>query len=325
MSGFGATVVAAVVVGCGGAVTARHWRPFATDGALTAPDFVLVAAAGPTPMERPVMSTAESRLTKRCMMAAGFRFYPGAPLAESPVRRAIDLYTVSGRPAPERVQLAARRRYGYGLFALATPSGEAAASGGINARRDAKYVAALTPTRRRAYETALYGRRTMRGTVTVEGANVAYATAGCHALTTRKLYGSDRAAAVMLATAEGTFRMLNKRINSNRHIAYRITSWSRCVHAASGRRFTDPNAIVSWLRHRYAITGPTGGIHRLETRLSLIDGRCQYKTRLAQDYSATFRRLANHLSGSAAAAVRRAAAIEHSAFSRARALRSARG
>lgn len=232
--------------------------------------FELVVNAGPGADEQKIISRAEGHLTQRCMRAAGFRFFPGTPVGRMPIEDAIDLYSWSGKPPSMRLELNARRRWGYGLYERHTAAGIRADAGGINAARDHRIFEALGPQEKRRYEQTINE---------------------CHRNAVAAVYGSESESVAIFAEGIKAFGRLVAMVNANKIVTRSIGTWSRCVFAASGLHFATPNAIVDWLERLYARQGPSQAVRQTEVRLSVTDGRCQFATGMAQDYAATVRKM----------------------------------
>jgi hypothetical protein len=264
-----------------------------------------------------VLSAAGALLKTRCMNAAGFRFYPGVPDTPSPLYAKISLYSFSGRPPSERSDLAARARFGYGLFDTYTPAGELAASGGPNAERDTAYIATLTPRQRNRYSTALFGPNSApEGTVKYGGMVLTYGTVGCQARADATIYGSVRAALRVLLVGQSLYASLAKQTDAATRAS--LAAWSKCLDAATGRYFASANAPIAYMQQLYAQRGPTPAMHAYERALATKDGRCQYQSGLAENYAAAFRRLSNGLPVSAVRAIAQSLAVDRAGLARAR-------
>lgn len=310
---FGVGAVAA----CDATAPRLTQRAASAAASLSEREFAFVASAGSIPSEQPVLSAAESLLKTRCMNASGFRFYAGTPDAPPPLFAKISLYSFTGRPPAESADLAARERSGYGLFDATSPAGQLAAAGGPNVQRDAAYIASLTPARRNQYYVTLFGPRTApQGTVKFGDMVLTYGTEGCQASADAMLYGSVEADERALAVGEYVFGSLANQTDAATHA--RLAAWSTCLLAATGERFATANAPISYMQRLYAQYGPMPAMHAYERALSTKDGRCQYQSGLAQDYTATFQRLSNRLRASVIRAVAQAEAVDHAAVSRAR-------
>ncbi len=245
--------------------------------------FELVVNAGPGADEQQIISRAEGQLTQRCMRAAGFRFLPGTPVGRLPIENAIDLYSWTGKPPSMRLELNARRRWGYGLYERHTVAGIRADDGGTNAALDRRIFAALSPQEKHRYEQAINE---------------------CHRKAVAAVYGSEGESIAISAEGDKAFGRLLAMVNANESVTRSTRKWSQCVLAASGRHFATPNAIVSWLERLYARQGPTQTVRQAEVRLSVTDGRCQFTSGMAQDYAATVREMADDLPKHVVAALR---------------------
>ncbi len=279
-----------------------------------------MANAGSFPADRLMLSAAEALLTTRCMNDAGFKYYPGVPLASPPTPLAMDLYTVDGRPPPEAANLAARSRVGYGLFAFFTALGRQAASGGPNVQRNQRYVASLGAAAQRRYDAVLLGVGSPQRTVAFHDITLSYTNAGCHSRALAKLYGSVRMAELATAIGEYAFGLVDAQTKANQGVRVRLAAWSNCFVGSTHMRVANPNDAAALAQERYARVGPTRTAHTYERALAVADGRCQYSSGLAQTFSATFHALANALPHSLARTVERSAAIAALAATHARAV-----
>ena len=298
---------------CGAATPARKDLPTRP---ITRDAFSFLAYAGTLPAEQSALVDAEALLKARCMAGAGFRFYGGAPGASPGASSATRLYTYSGRPPSETANLDARERYGYGLSAVYSPAGQQAASGGPGPAFDRWYVQQLSRAEQARYAATLGGSPKVRqGVLHVYTLVISYSRDGCQAKADRDLYGSVVADLRAMAVGEYAF----ERVSSEAAAETRASAarWSDCVLKATGKRFANPNQAVQDAQMLYERDGDTPGVRLFERTVATRDGRCEYQSGLAAQYSATFRRLAGALPPAVIEAIASADAVDRIAFERA--------
>ncbi|MGW7056299.1 hypothetical protein [Streptomyces sp. NPDC054887] len=220
-------------------------------------------AAGPvTAGELTLLHDAEQELRRRCMAAAGFRYW-----AESakPVPEAREFPYVVDDPGWAR-------RYGYGST--------------LNARIDRLraedpnqvYLRGLPEERRRAAITALNGTRTGGRQLTSRfpgGMVMGHSATGCRAQAWRQLYGDLPGwyAASTLVTNLKAHRY--ERVLAEPEYGRAVKAWSACMRA-SGHHYRDPSkSRAAFLRD--AGTGDTAA----EIRVAVREAGCALSSGLS--------------------------------------------
>lgn len=285
-----ATVVAAVcalaLAGCG------HTGESATLGRA---EFEFLAGGGVAPQSQQYLFTATQELTRRCMSAHGYRYYP-AKMAAPPRAMALDNeLTFDGRAPAEAPQLAERRAKGYGVYESFTER----APEGHEAPENDVYVRSLSPSQQERYMRTLEGDPSQRATGHPPGGPAySYVTGGCTGQVDREIYRSAQTANSIVTTPQAIRLQLVNAAEADPAVVKATGAWSRCIAQKTGREFTNPPAILNWLSRQYSREGPSATLHDTEIELAVADTRCAYSSRLAQTYSATFRRRADHLPSS---------------------------
>ncbi|MET9516511.1 hypothetical protein [Streptomyces sp. NPDC002994] len=241
--------------GCSGARTAAT-APQKTSGAAT------TAARPSTTGELTLLHDAEQELRRRCMAAAGFRYW-----AES------------AKPMPESREFpyvvddpAWASQYGYGSTLNAR-------IGRLRAKDPNQvYLRGLSQERRRAAITALNGTRTDSQQLTSRlpsGMVMGHSATGCRAEAWQKLYGDLPgwyAASTLVANLKAH---RYERVLADPEFGRAVTKWSTCMRA-SGHAYRDPSqSKAEFLRD--AKTGDLAA----ETRVAAQEARCALSSGLS--------------------------------------------
>lgn len=276
---------ALALAGCGHTST--------TSATLGRAEFEFLAGGGVAPQSQQYLFTATQELTRRCMSAHGYRYYP-AKMAAPPRAIALDNeLTFDGKAPAEAPQLAERQAKGYGVYESFT---EAHAPEGREAPENDVYVRSLPPTQQEQYMRTLDGDSSQRATGHPPGGPAySYVTGGCTGQVDREIYGSAQAANSIVTTPQAIRLQLVNATEADPAVIRATGAWSRCIAQKTGREFTNPPAIVNWLSRQYSRGGPSATLRDTEIELAVADTRCAYSGRLAQTYSTTFRRRADHL------------------------------
>ncbi len=315
-----ALILAGLVAACGAATSPRLVTP---EHPLSPGGFSFLAYAGTLPSEQHALVDAEALLKTRCMAADGFAFYGGAP-GPPAGSTATRLYTYGGQPPAEKTNLETRQRLGYGLSALYSPAGQRAASGGRGVEFNQTYVHSLGRAVQSRYFAALGGKPDIpQGVVRFHTMVITYSRTGCQASADKTLYGSARADLTATAIGEYAFALVSKEAAGDTSAS--AARWSACVYRATGKRFANPNVAVQYVQMRYQRYGDTQAARSYERTLATRDGRCEYQSGLAQEYAATFRRLAGALPTGVIRALAWADALDRAAVRRALSILSKAG
>jgi len=285
---------------------------------ITTAEFNVIANGGIAPQEEQFLYAAQQDFVKRCMQAHGFKYYIGEPPA--PLAALADTYldTPTGQPPPEAQNLAARAQYGYGFYYAHTTS-PVARNGGVGVEEQEKYLHSLSHAESVRWSVAM-GEYSRVVTLQVgDGRVVQFTTGGCHGRAQTLVYGSPRAAELVIAVPETIASTLLTAVTAAPSVVRTTAAWSRCIDKTVGRVFATPAAMSQWVGDQYS-GGATLTLRSLEIRYAVADGRCQYSSGLAQAYSATYRTLANHLPASEAGALLAVTADAQAAAARAKQL-----
>lgn len=307
-----------VVAACGAATKAGQVVP--AEHPLTAEEFAFLAYAGTLPSQQSLVSDADGLLKTRCMRAAGFRFYPGAPSPQLAAGlKATRLNTYSGTPPAETANLAAREKYGYGFSAPYSHAAQLSASGGPGAEFDVAYFHSLSRAAQLRFQTALTGSATAAQSVLrFRGVETTFSGSGCNASADDALYGSVRAD--LKAELVGEYAYGSVARDAQEDTRASVAKWSACMLSASGQRLAEPNAATQYVQRLYERYGDTARVRAQERSLATGDVRCQYKSGLAKDYAKTFRRLADELPVGLIKAIAWSDSLQQGAFRRASAI-----
>ncbi|MFC7846375.1 hypothetical protein [Streptomyces sp. NPDC057382] len=212
------------------------------------------STAGPaTARERSLLYDAEQELQRRCMRAAGFRFWA---VPEDPLPEARDFPYVIDDPAWAK-------RYGYGS-ALETRVSRLRAED-----PNQVYLRGLPDDRRRAAITALNGTR--REGLRAElpgGAVIGHSATGCRAKAWRTLYGDLSAWYAASTLVDNLGALTQQRVTAHPDFTRAAEKWSACMRA-DGLRYRDPaQARTEFLGHH-----GTRDTAR-EVRVAVREARC---------------------------------------------------
>jgi hypothetical protein len=245
-------------------------------------DSVTSSSAGTTRAR--LLFDAEQLLRQQCMRQRGVT-YRIEPFPQPGPLPSITGYPSTFYPAPtpssypESTLLTVRAASGFGLYEDAT-----------GAHRDPDpedaYIRTLSPRDRSRWLAAWRG------------------THGCLSLASAQLYGSAHAASVVQLLPSLVYDYLDSTVYSasgaisphNQRTAAATTAWSRCMRHATGRTFSDEDALMTWLLNSDSPRQQRTTAFRLrETHYAVLDTRCAYLVGQPQAFTAAFRAAANHL------------------------------
>ncbi|MGX1135723.1 hypothetical protein RKD49_007913 [Streptomyces glaucescens] len=253
-----------------------------------------------TAAARSLLHDAEQELQRRCMNAAGFRFWP---TPENPLPEARDFpYVVDDE------QWAGR--YGYG--SVLEPRIQRLRSQDPNQ----VYFRGLPEDRRRAALTALNGPRDQKGLrVALPGGMVmGHSTGGCRVTAWRTLYGDVPGWYTASTLVANLSDLRRQRVTAAPEFTEAVRMWSACMRE-HGFPYKDPAET------RGAFLGRKAAPDRArEVRVAVQEARCARSSGLASAAQRLDRRYDRELRREHRAAVERVEGLRAAALPRARAV-----
>jgi hypothetical protein len=205
------------------------------------------------------LAEAEEVLVARCMRAQGFEYHVVPP----------DPVLAEDRDFPYGIDdpaWAARHGLGRGLRNLAS---RRAGQDNPNSR----YTDSLSPDRRRAYSTALYGAEAKALAVTIPtGDQVTMAPDGCLASAQQELYGDLRRWFPAKTIVNNLPAAIRPKVFADQRFQDLAREWAGCM-AGQGYDYRDPVD----LRERFSDTSA-----ERERQVATAEAECVGRTRLAE-------------------------------------------
>lgn len=197
-------------------------------------------------------------LVSRCMRERGFRYIVVAP----------DPALADARDFPYGIDDPRwARRHGLGLALRAAAAHMAGPTNPNN-----RYVASLSPERRRAYETALFGTEAATASVTIPtGDVVTTSTDGCLATAQDRLYGDVRRWFRVMTITNNLASVIEPKVLADPRYRQRLSVWSACMEE-QGYHYRSP----ADLRARLGQVGP-----ERERAVAVAEATCVRRTGLA--------------------------------------------
>ncbi|MGW3560871.1 hypothetical protein ACWDNT_26620 [Streptomyces sp. NPDC000963] len=238
----------------------------------TTPDAPAPATGVRTELSEPenaLLADAERRLITGCMKERGFA-YTVDVLPEDPDR------------APDRPfgldDVDWARRHGYGLD-TGGPRDDGRAVARVSTQE--RYLASLTPERRRAFARALDGTDRAAITVEVPGRGQVFTSAdGCQADARRRLYGDLRAWTEAKAVVVNLGYLTWEQVVSAPEYTAALESWRTCM-ADKGFAYADSSEAIGDVATRER-AGPAGTVRERERRTAVADAECNRDAGLAR-------------------------------------------
>lgn len=252
-----------------------------------------------TAQQRSLLYDAEQELQRRCMKAAGFRFWA---VPEDPLPEARDFPYVIDDPKWAK-------RYGYGsVFEARVKRLRAEDPNQV-------YLRGLPDDRRRAAIAALNGTR--REGLRAElpgGAVIGHSATGCRAKAWRTLYGDLSAWYTASTLVNNLSALTQQRVTAHPDFTRASEKWSSCMRA-HGLRYRNP------AQARTEFLGHGGGRDTdREVRVAVQEARCARSSGLSSVAQRLERRLGRELRQEHRAEVDRVERLRADALPRARTL-----
>jgi hypothetical protein len=236
----------------------------------------IATGSGRWPAGAEQLQAAFDRLDHECLNRAGFH-PPATPEASLP----------SPGDEAATIDLAGRRRHGYGISSSDEDSATAA---NPNA-----YTASLSPGDRQRFGTAQFGPGMPTTVVALRGKGRATVpTAGCVARARRALAGDVQTWAEISYIPQQFDDELGRRALTAPAYRTALAHWRTCM-AAHGYTYATPDAAVTHLtrQHEQGATGPR--FRHREITTAVTDGKCAARTHLPTTLLHARRTLAHHL------------------------------
>jgi hypothetical protein len=269
--------------------------------ALSAGAAALITRSGGYLTAEQTLDTAESELTQRCMVSLGFR-YPAKAQPDP-----------TARDEPWRPDLAARRRYGYGLAAHLTARPAALAA-------DDRYQRSLSPARRAQYRRALFGSMAQYAAIDLPGGQFSFPTRGCAAAGQERLYGGPVTAARVYYLPQVLFNSVYVAVQRTPGYRHVLAAWAGCM-SQHGYRYSSPADAERQLAAEYQ-AGASPAARRAEKHreiaVAVQDANCARQVRVPEVTQSLLLRYAARLPAAQRQALNSVAAARDTAAGRAR-------
>ena len=165
-----------------------------------------------------------------CMKAEGFEYVPSDPVAAQAA--------LTGKPNMSDEEF--ERTYGHGI---ATLYGRGSEQSDPNARIRAQ----LGPADRRAYDRTLNGGRPEQTFAFAVDNGDFTGLRGCTRKATEEAFGGTR----LLTTLQRELDELDEAILADQRVVKATEEWSRCMRAATGESFEQPDDVEETIRTRF--------------------------------------------------------------------------
>ncbi|WP_411075697.1 hypothetical protein [Streptomyces sp. cmx-4-7] len=224
---------------------------------------------GLTDVENGLLADAERRLITTCMKEKGFAY-------------TVDVLPEDRDRAPDRPfgldDVAWARHHGYGLD---TDGPRDDGRTAVRVSTQERYLASLTPERRRAFDRALDGKDRAAITVEVPGRGQVFTSAdGCQADARRRLYGDLRAWTEAKAIVVNLGYLTWDQVVSAPEYTTALESWRTCM-AGKGFAYADSSEAIGDVAAR-GRAGSAGTARERERRTAVADAECNRDAGLAR-------------------------------------------
>lgn len=231
------------------------------DSALDQTALDLLTRAGGYSYAQYVLSVAEQQLIKACMAESGYPYLVDPPT--EPI----------GTDEDRALQLAERRRTGYGLYAKYFTTRESSQEQ-TNLPANDQYVRQLSEPEQTRYMSSLEGStQDQRAIRLTNGSTVTFAAGGCQGKSYQILYGDAVTWAKVTYVPQALNVVLTHLLVKDPRYESTIQQWASCM-SQRGHQASSPDDAQTQLKDAYQREGPYPQLHQHEIDVAVADAEC---------------------------------------------------